>query len=225
MRTFLCTPHTRRAAARRHAAPMRRRTPAQRHRHRRPAAAARGAGRPPRPAVARRGTRPARCRCACACPEGDSACPLVLFSHGLGGSVDAGTQWAEAWAAAGVATLHLQHPWQRPRGAARRRPGRLEGGGAGRAAAGACAGPALRARRVAAPRRRVAAPAPGPRRSGRSFLRRPHRVGGGRAALARCGAARRPRGRAPSRPSAPHRGRRRAPIPRPLAPSAVRCCA
>ncbi len=43
-------------------------------------------------------------------PEGSSACPLVLFSHGLGGSVDAGTQWAEAWAAAGIATLHLQHP-------------------------------------------------------------------------------------------------------------------
>ncbi len=36
--------------------------------------------------------------------------PLVLFSHGLGGSVDAGTVWGQAWAAAGVAVLHLQHP-------------------------------------------------------------------------------------------------------------------
>ena len=36
--------------------------------------------------------------------------PLVLFSHGLGGSVDAGSVWGEAWAAAGLAVLHLQHP-------------------------------------------------------------------------------------------------------------------
>ena len=34
----------------------------------------------------------------------------MLFSHGLGGRVDGGTQWAEAWARAGIATLHLQHP-------------------------------------------------------------------------------------------------------------------
>jgi predicted dienelactone hydrolase len=33
-----------------------------------------------------------------------------LFSHGLGGSVEAGTVWGEAWAAAGLAVLHLQHP-------------------------------------------------------------------------------------------------------------------
>jgi predicted dienelactone hydrolase len=43
-------------------------------------------------------------------PEGSAPCPLVLFSHGLGGSLDAGTQWGEAWAQAGIATLHLQHP-------------------------------------------------------------------------------------------------------------------
>jgi predicted dienelactone hydrolase len=43
-------------------------------------------------------------------PVGQGAVPLVLFSHGLGGSVDAGTQWAETWARAGIATLHLQHP-------------------------------------------------------------------------------------------------------------------
>ncbi len=38
------------------------------------------------------------------------AWPLVIFSHGLGGSVDAGTVWGEAWAAAGLAVLHVQHP-------------------------------------------------------------------------------------------------------------------
>ncbi len=35
---------------------------------------------------------------------------MVLFSHGLGGSVDAGTVWGEAWAAAGLVVVHLQHP-------------------------------------------------------------------------------------------------------------------
>jgi predicted dienelactone hydrolase len=43
-------------------------------------------------------------------PPGDRPVPLVLFSHGLGGSVEAGTLWAQAWAASGIATLHLQHP-------------------------------------------------------------------------------------------------------------------
>lgn len=43
-------------------------------------------------------------------PAGAGPWPLVLFSHGLGGSVDAGTVWGQAWAAAGVAVLHLQHP-------------------------------------------------------------------------------------------------------------------
>ena len=36
--------------------------------------------------------------------------PLVLFSHGLGGSREGGVVWSEAWAAAGMAVLHLQHP-------------------------------------------------------------------------------------------------------------------
>ena len=36
--------------------------------------------------------------------------PLLLFSHGLGGTVEAGTAWAQAWAQAGFAVLHLQHP-------------------------------------------------------------------------------------------------------------------
>jgi len=36
--------------------------------------------------------------------------PVVLFSHGLGGSRDAGSLWAEHWASHGYLVLHLQHP-------------------------------------------------------------------------------------------------------------------
>lgn len=43
-------------------------------------------------------------------PAGEGACALAIFSHGLGGSLDAGTVWGEAWQAAGIAVLHLQHP-------------------------------------------------------------------------------------------------------------------
>lgn len=43
-------------------------------------------------------------------PTGTGPVPVVLFSHGLGGSRDAGTRWARAWAEAGVAVIHLQHP-------------------------------------------------------------------------------------------------------------------
>ena len=43
-------------------------------------------------------------------PAGGAMLPVVLFSHGLGGTLDAGTDWAEAWSAAGIATIHLQHP-------------------------------------------------------------------------------------------------------------------
>jgi predicted dienelactone hydrolase len=43
-------------------------------------------------------------------PAGDGPLPVVLFSHGLGGSLDAGTTWAEHWSAHGIATIHLQHP-------------------------------------------------------------------------------------------------------------------
>ena len=56
--------------------------------------------------AARQRTLPLRLRL----PAGSGAVPLVLFSHGLGGNLDAGTAWAEAWAQAGIATLHLQHP-------------------------------------------------------------------------------------------------------------------
>jgi len=36
--------------------------------------------------------------------------PVVLFSHGLGGGRAGGTVWGEAWAAAGLVVVHLQHP-------------------------------------------------------------------------------------------------------------------
>lgn len=43
-------------------------------------------------------------------PTAAGGWPVVLFSHGLGGSVDSGTVWGEAWAAAGLVVIHLQHP-------------------------------------------------------------------------------------------------------------------
>ena len=36
--------------------------------------------------------------------------PVVIFSHGLGGTREGGTVWGEAWAAAGFVVVHLQHP-------------------------------------------------------------------------------------------------------------------
>lgn len=36
--------------------------------------------------------------------------PVVLFSHGLGGTRKGGAVWGEAWAVAGFVVLHLQHP-------------------------------------------------------------------------------------------------------------------
>jgi predicted dienelactone hydrolase len=52
--------------------------------------------------------------------------PVILFSHGLGGSIDAGTTWAEAWSRSGLAVVHVQHPgsdasiWRDERGLADR---------------------------------------------------------------------------------------------------------
>ena len=43
-------------------------------------------------------------------PAGEDACGLVIHSHGLGGSRAGGAAWGEAWQAAGLAVLHLQHP-------------------------------------------------------------------------------------------------------------------
>jgi len=42
-------------------------------------------------------------------PAGKGKVPVILFSHGLGGSLDAGTLWAQAWADAGFAVINLQH--------------------------------------------------------------------------------------------------------------------
>jgi predicted dienelactone hydrolase len=36
--------------------------------------------------------------------------PVVIFSHGLGGSREGGAQWGKAWSEAGFLVLHLQHP-------------------------------------------------------------------------------------------------------------------
>jgi len=43
-------------------------------------------------------------------PAGDGPCPLVLYSHGLGGSREGGEAWADVWNQAGLAVLQLQHP-------------------------------------------------------------------------------------------------------------------
>jgi len=42
-------------------------------------------------------------------PSGTRPAPVILFSHGLGGSLDAGTDWVEAWRAAGFITVNIQH--------------------------------------------------------------------------------------------------------------------
>lgn len=42
-------------------------------------------------------------------PEGDGPVPWVIYSHGLGGSREGGARWGEAWAAGGIAVLHVQH--------------------------------------------------------------------------------------------------------------------
>lgn len=41
---------------------------------------------------------------------GGGRAPVILFSHGLGGSVDAGTLFAQEWAKAGFLVVHVQHP-------------------------------------------------------------------------------------------------------------------
>ncbi len=41
---------------------------------------------------------------------GQARAPVLLFSHGLGGSVEAGTAYAKQWAAAGFLVVHVQHP-------------------------------------------------------------------------------------------------------------------
>jgi predicted dienelactone hydrolase len=43
-------------------------------------------------------------------PESGRRLPVILFSHGLGGSRSAGAEWGEQWAGHGFAVIHVQHP-------------------------------------------------------------------------------------------------------------------
>jgi predicted dienelactone hydrolase len=52
---------------------------------------------------------PVRLRVPQPCTSGERR-PVVLFSHGLGGSRAGGAHWGEHWSAHGFAVLHLQHP-------------------------------------------------------------------------------------------------------------------
>jgi predicted dienelactone hydrolase len=42
-------------------------------------------------------------------PAGTGKVATILFSHGLGGSLEAGTIWARAWAGEGFAVINVQH--------------------------------------------------------------------------------------------------------------------
>ncbi|MBM3345322.1 MAG: dienelactone hydrolase [Betaproteobacteria bacterium] len=43
-------------------------------------------------------------------PQGDGRFPVILFSHGLGGSRGGGSTWGSHWASHGFVSVHLQHP-------------------------------------------------------------------------------------------------------------------
>ena len=43
-------------------------------------------------------------------PDGSEKVPLVIFSHGLGGSREGGKAWGEHWSANGYLVVHVQHP-------------------------------------------------------------------------------------------------------------------
>ncbi len=43
-------------------------------------------------------------------PDGTDKVPLVIFSHGLGGSREGGKAWGEHWSANGYLVVHVQHP-------------------------------------------------------------------------------------------------------------------
>ena len=45
-----------------------------------------------------------------ALPKPAGGWPVVLFSHGLGGTRAGGEVWGQAWAAAGFVVVRLQHP-------------------------------------------------------------------------------------------------------------------
>ena len=42
-------------------------------------------------------------------PDGSEKVPLVIFSHGLGGSREGGKAWGEHWSANGYLVVHVQH--------------------------------------------------------------------------------------------------------------------
>jgi dienelactone hydrolase len=42
-------------------------------------------------------------------PDGTAKVPLVIFSHGMGGSREGGKAWGEHWSANGYLVVHLQH--------------------------------------------------------------------------------------------------------------------
>jgi predicted dienelactone hydrolase len=56
--------------------------------------------------AARERTIPIRIRI----PEVNDKVPLVIFSHGLGGSIDGGKAWGEHWSANGYFVINVQHP-------------------------------------------------------------------------------------------------------------------
>jgi predicted dienelactone hydrolase len=43
-------------------------------------------------------------------PLGRGPFPVIVFSHGLGGTRESGRAWAEQWASHGFIAIHLQHP-------------------------------------------------------------------------------------------------------------------
>jgi len=43
-------------------------------------------------------------------PLGARDTPVILFSHGLGGSRDSGAPWGDYWTARGYLVVHIQHP-------------------------------------------------------------------------------------------------------------------
>jgi predicted dienelactone hydrolase len=43
-------------------------------------------------------------------PAGAGPFPIIVFSHGLGGSREGGRAWGEFWASHGYLCIHLQHP-------------------------------------------------------------------------------------------------------------------